>query len=177
MNEKTRKLLAKFLLDLAHQMAGNSGLAIISALLSNGPMRDEDLARVTGMNVLTIRGIVSQFISAGFVTYFEQRARSNWVDYYFFIDQIGLRAAMKERFLKVLSLVQGFLQSINANELQWCDQCRLFYRLEESVLTEGGDVLCPVCGSHLKECLDFAEQLNNHLSDIIKKLRELWRYI
>ena len=78
---------------------------------------------------------------------------------------------------RVLEAQVTMSKLINANELQWCDQCRLFYKLEESVLTEGGDVLCPVCGSHLKECLDFAEQLNNHLSDIIKKLRELWRYI
>ena len=178
MNERDDAILARYILEMAQEMSGNIGLAIIAALLSNGPMRDEDIAKITGLSILTIRGVISQMISAGFVTYFQERARTNWVDYYFYIDPLALRVAIKDRVLRIIELIEEFLSIIKREEIKWCDQCNLFYKFEEIAFSNGGEPICPVCGNKLDEISDeFCAELRNRIYSIVEKLKEFWKRI
>lgn len=174
--ERRDYMLARMLLDLAEEICGKAGVAVVAALLANGPMRDEDLSKITGLNIISIRSVVGQLLAAGLLSVLRERESINWVNYYYFVDRHILRAALRERIQKSAELLYDLVDMLERNELLRCPNCSYLYRLEETVVANpGNELICPVCGAKLVDTSDVRQRVVPLLKNLIRRLSELWR--
>ena len=72
----------RLFLFLAQKMAGDRGLQIAAAIISNGFLTDEQISEITGLSITSVRNILALLRNSGLLHIIRERDNSGWTIYY-----------------------------------------------------------------------------------------------
>ncbi|MHA1616007.1 MAG: hypothetical protein ACTSX9_01705 [Candidatus Njordarchaeales archaeon] len=145
-------------LFLAQKLGGESGLQIAAALLSNGNLTEEEIAKITGLPLTDVRNIIATFKSEGLIFSIKERdPETGWTLNYWSTDPLIIYRAFKNRLKQAIYNLSRLAELLEREEIYVCQECGHKVLGEEAEKT---NFTCPVCGAELKrqeELPDFKE--------------------
>ncbi len=162
---KARRLF----LFLAQKMAGDRGLQIASAIISNGFLTDEQISEITGLSITSVRNILSILRNAGILHVIRQRDHSGWTLYYWGTDPLIIYRVFKDRIKQAIKHLKIYLEYSINESFYYCTECGV--RVSKDV-AELNNYTCPVCGGTLVQ-EEPATELIKFLEMLVEKYKKV----
>ena len=137
----------QLLLDVLHQIAGDSGLAVLKAL-HNRELTDEDLAKSTGLSINLVRRILYDLYENQVVSYRRERdEESGWYIYFWKFNPERAVDFIRQNRQELLHRLEEKLEKEKNTVYFKCngDCDKVTYSLAAE-----NNFKCPVCGGVLK---------------------------
>lgn len=162
---KARRLF----LYLAQKMAGDRGLQIAAAILSNGFLSDEQLSEITGMPITSVRTHREFLKNYGLLYEVRERDRGGWTISYWGTDPLVVYRVFKNRLKHVIKNIRGYIEYSFNEAFYYCPECKVKFSRD---VAEVNKYRCQVCGAELiKE--EPVSELTKLVDELIEKYRKL----
>jgi transcription initiation factor TFIIE subunit alpha len=140
-------LESPLLTDVLHQIAGDSGLAVLKSL-HNRELTDEDLAKRTGLSINLVRRILYDLYENQVVSYRRERdEESGWYIYFWRFNPERAIDFIRHNRQELLRKLEEKLEQERSTIYFSCgDECQKV----PFPLAAENDFKCPACGGELK---------------------------
>ncbi|GEM_PF-1469138 len=145
-------------LFLAQKLAGESGLQVAAAIISNGNLTEDEIAKITGLPIADVRNIIGTFKSEGLIFSIKERdPDTGWTVNYWSTDPLVIYRVFKNRLKQAIYNLSKLAELLEREEIYVCEECGYKTLSDEA---EKHNYRCPVCGGDLRkqdELPDFRE--------------------
>ncbi len=158
----------RIFLFLAHKLAGDSGLQIAAAIVSNGYLTDDQLSEITGMSITSVRNAREILRNAGLLHEIRERDDSGWIISYWGTDPLSVYRVFRDRLKQVIRHFRSYIEYALVSSFYVCQECGARFSSDEA---ESSGYQCPICGGGLVR-EDFPLEFTKLVDDLIEKYRK-----